>query len=82
MLSPSDQPYVDSKGNLWIIRKSKRGALWEVWPHHKGWHCIEADAEHSMKEAKALIEYMVTADATERWKWQNWKRLLALNEGR
>ncbi len=73
MLRAEDQPYKDSMGNLWIIRK--RGATaFEVWPHYKGWHSIEADAAPSMKEAKALIEYMVTADATERWKWQNWKR--------
>ena len=75
MLSPKDQPHKDSIGNLWIIREI--GALFEFWPHYKGWHCIEADVAPSLKEAKALIEHTVTADATERWKWKNWKRMVS-----
>ena len=73
MLSSEDRAYTDCKGNLWVIRKRKTGAF-EVWPQDKGRDCIEADVAASLKAAKELIEHMATADATERWKWQNWKR--------
>jgi hypothetical protein len=73
MLRAEDRAYTDSMGNLWIIRKREATAF-EVWPQDKGRDCIEADVAASLKSAKELIEHMATADATERWKWQNGKR--------
>ena len=63
------QIYKDETGVLWVIFKRSH-CQYEMWQQAKGQDCIEADVQWSLGQAKDLIEYMASADETERAKWE------------
>ena len=69
MRNGESQIYEDMHGGWWVIFKRKH-CHFEMWPEAKGPDCIEADVQWSLGAAKELIEYMASADETERAKWE------------